>query len=79
MVKKHLTSKILLWNMSFCDPQIDGVPKSEISIEIFQVENIFFPKNLMFSRFIEVSIRSLVLVQEYLIKISVVFSVVSQA
>ena len=40
-----LLRKYFHWNISFCDPQIEGLPRSVISIEFHLLCNSLFSKN----------------------------------
>ena len=82
-----VSSKILLlehvkyfyWNMSFCDPQIEGIPKCAISIEFPLCSNSLFSKITILKPFIQVSIRNVPPSKEYYFEHLVLLCLASQS
>ena len=60
-----LRRKIYSSNMSFCDPQIEGIPRSASIIEFPIRCNSLFAENTRLNSFILASIRNLLIVKEY--------------
>ena len=70
--------KYFYWNMSFCDPQIEGIPKCSI-IEFPLCCNSIFSKNTILKPFIQVSIRNFAPSKEYYFVKMVLFCLASQS
>ena len=66
-------------NMSFCDPQIERIPKSSSSIEFPLCWNSLFSKNTNLKPFFQVSIRNVPPVKEYYFGKSVLLCLGSQS
>ena len=59
-----LLRKYFYWNTSFCDPQIEGIPKRTIFFEFPLSCHSLFSKNTKLNSLISVSIRIVLLVEE---------------
>ena len=65
------------WKMSSCDSQIEGIPKSSISIELPLYCNSLLSKNTMLKPVIRVSIRNVPPVTDFFFEKSVVLCLAS--
>ena len=71
--------KYFYWIMSFCDPQIEGIPKSWASFGTPFCCISVFAKNTRLKVLIQVSIRNVTPVKEYYVENSVVLCLSSQS
>ena len=67
-----LLRKYIYWNMSYCDPQIAGIPRSATNIEFSLYCNSIFFKNTRLIFFIEASFKIVLPVKKYHFEKSVV-------